>query len=322
MYYKGIVIHPEELSDYWLDRLEGTDINFLGIHPVGKSYNGETVAEAVEWIQDPETQRLLARASAMGIAVEYEMHALNWLLPRELFAQHPDWFRMNKAGERVADYNCCPSNPEALAYLSERAAELASIFPTATGRYHFWTDDVPDPKCHCPKCRELTPADESMLMYNAMNRGIRRIQPDAGVAYLAYDNAIDGPVHIKPDEGVFLEYAPMKRNVTRAINDPESAMNRQAIAPLNRLIEIFGTKNAQVLEYWLDNSWFSNWERPMRRFDFSRDIVALDSMWYDRLGFETITCFACYLGEEYFETNGEHIDVAAYATALGTLAKQ
>ena len=69
MHYKGIVIHPDELSDYWLDRLEGTDINFLGIHPVGKSYYGETVAEAVEWVQKPETQRLLERAAAMGIAV-------------------------------------------------------------------------------------------------------------------------------------------------------------------------------------------------------------------------------------------------------------
>ncbi len=322
MHYKGIVIHPDELSDFWLDCLEDTDINFLGIHPVGKSANGETVAEAIQWIQMPETQRLLERAASMGIVVEYEMHTLNWLLPRELFADHPDWFRMNEHGQRVADYNCCASNPEALAFLEERAAELAEIFRTSTGRYHFWTDDVPNPKCHCPRCRELTASDEALLMYNAMNRGVRRVQPDAGVSYLAYDDAIATPEKVVPDEGVYLEYAPMKRNVTRAIFDPESEMNRQAIASLEGLLKAFGTKNAQVLEYWLDNSWFSNWERPMRRFDFPRDVVALDSIWYERLGFETITCFACYLGEEYYETTGDRIDIAAYAAALGTLSPQ
>ncbi|MBQ8683687.1 MAG: DUF4838 domain-containing protein [Clostridia bacterium] len=321
MHYKGIVIHPDELSNYWLDRLEGTDINFLGIHPVGKSYHGETVAEAVEWVQKPETQQLLQRAEAMGIAVEYEMHALNWLIPRELFAEHPDWFRMNENGERVADYNCCPSNPEVLEYLADRAAELAGIFKTSSGRYHFWTDDVPEPKCHCPKCRELTASDEAVLMYNAMNKGVRRAQPDAGVSYLAYDIAIDAPEKVKPDEGIFLEFAPMKRNTSRAICDPESEMNKQAIAPVGRLLEVFGHKNAQVLEYWLDNSWFSGWARPMKRFDFPRDIVALDSAWYDRAGFETMTCFACYLGEEYHETTGDEVDIEAYSQALGILAK-
>ncbi|MBP3437512.1 MAG: DUF4838 domain-containing protein [Clostridia bacterium] len=320
MRYKGIVIYPEELSDYWLDRVADSGMNFLGIHPMGGNLQGKPIAEAIEWVQRPETQRLLERAESLGIAVEYEMHALSWLMERELFAEHPDWFRMDENGERTNDYNCCASSEEGLAHLTERAAKLASIFKTPTGRYHFWTDDVPKPKCHCPKCREISAADETMKIYNAINRGIQSVDPNGCQSYLAYDNVIDGPDTVKPDKGIYLEFAPMLRNTQRTICDPESEMNKRAVAPIRRLIELFGTKDAQVLEYWLDNSWFSDWKMPIRRFAFSPDIVAIDSAYYEKCGFETITTFGIYLGEDYYKSFGEHFDVHSYSKAVGKLS--
>ncbi len=321
MQHKGIVIYPEELSDYWIDRISDSGLNFLGIHPRGGNLKGKPIEEAIEWIKKPETQKLVEKAESLGIAVEYEMHALSWLIPRDLFEKYPEWFRMDENGERTSDYNCCASNKLALEYLSERAAELAKIFKTASGRYHFWTDDVPFPKCHCPECEGITASDEAMKVYNAINAGIRSVHSGAGQSYLAYDNMIDGPNTIKPDEGIFVEYAPMKRNLTRPMCDPESEMNKEATAPIEHLIKTFGSKNAQVLDYWLDNSWFSDWKEPIRRFGYSPDIVAIDSAWYEKQGFETITSFGIYLGEKYYKLFGEHFDIYSYSKALGSLGK-
>ena len=321
MQYKGIVIYPEELSDYWLDRLEGTGLNFLGIHPVGGNTQGKAIEDAIEWIRLPETRRLIDRAERLGIAVEFEMHALSWLIPRSLFETQPEWFRMNENGERVADSNCCFSHPEVLEYTAERSAELAKIFETSRGRYQFWGDDVANPRCNCPRCREMSGSDAVMMFYNAVNEGIRSVFPGAGQSYLAYDDVIVPPEHVTPADGIFLEYAPMKRNLTRPMWDPESEMNKKSIEPVGRLLEVFGHKNAQVLDYWLDNSWFSGWKKPIQRFRCLMDVVGQDAIWYERAGFETITSFAIYLGEEYYKTFGEHFDVDTYSKMLGTVLK-
>lgn len=321
MQHKGLVIYPEELSDYWLDRLDGTGLNFLGIHPTGGNTGGRSVAEAVEWVQKPETRRLLERAERMGIAVEFEMHALSWLIQRDLFEKRPDWFFMNENGERVQNSNCCFMNPEVLEYTAERSAELAKIFETPSGRYHFWVDDVAHPRCNCPICRETQGSDQVMTFYNAVNQGVRSVFPNACTAYLAYDDVIVPPENVKPDEGIFLEFAPMQRNLTRPMCDPESEINKKAIAPVGRLLEVFGRKNAQVLDYWLDNSWFSGWRKPIQRFRYPVDVAAQDAAWYERAGFETITSFGIYLGEEYYQMYGEHFDIETYAKALGTCLK-
>ena len=76
------------------------------------------------------------------------------------------------------------------------------------------------------------------------------------------------------------------------------------------------------IDYWLDNSWFSQWKKPIRRFAFSPDIVAIDSAWYEKQGFETISCFGIYLGEEYYNLFGEHFDIQSYSKALGCLNKE
>ena len=54
MRYKGILIYPNELDDYWLDRLEGTGINFLGIHPVGGNTQGKAVEDAIAELEQSE----------------------------------------------------------------------------------------------------------------------------------------------------------------------------------------------------------------------------------------------------------------------------
>ena len=66
--------------------------------------------------------RFLDACAHYGIEVEHELHAIDWLLPRTMFATEPTFFRMNAKGERTPDSNCCPSNPFALETLANVAA--------------------------------------------------------------------------------------------------------------------------------------------------------------------------------------------------------
>ena len=91
----GAVIHPEELSDTWLERMKQAGLNVLGLHPVGGVHADQSLKDMIEDEFLPEKQALYARARSMGLEIEYEMHALSYLLPRRLFKRHPDWFRMN-----------------------------------------------------------------------------------------------------------------------------------------------------------------------------------------------------------------------------------
>ena len=50
---------------------------------------------------------------------------------------------------------------------------------------------------------------------------------------------------------------------------------------------------------------------------FTSVAVALDSAWYEKLGFETMTSLAIFLGKDYYDRFGEHFDIATYSKALG-----
>lgn len=314
---RGILIHPEELDHTWLDEIEKTNINVLGLHPVGGFRAPRSLAAAVERHRTPEFQALLQRARSMGLIIEYEAHALRYLVPSHLYEQHPDWFRMNAEGQRVPDYNICPSCEAALKYLTERTAELTAALDTGSNRFYWWADDVEGNACCCEKCRNLSASDQLMIITNAIHRGVRKVKPDGMTAYLAYHDAMLPPTQVQPDEGIFVEYAPIHRKPHRPINDPECAENAAEVRPLQALLDYFGTAHAQVLEYWMDNSLFSNWTKPPKAMTLDSDVMREDVAFYRSMGFDSITSFGCYLGADYRALHGQP-PVAEYGAILCT----
>ena len=299
---RGVVIHPYELDEKWLDMMVDLNLNVLGLHPVGGKKANETLDALLQ--SREQLQPLLERAKQMGIAVEYEMHALSWLMPRVLYEKHPEWFRMDDKGQRTPDFNICASNEEALEYLTHRAQELASLLPTEDHLYYFWIDDVSGYRCHCPKCAELSASDQQLTLVNAIQRGVKKSDPLGKTAYLAYLDAIRVPQNAKPEEGIFLEFAPIRRKTDVSINDPACSENRQEIADLENLLAFFGREDAKVLDYWTDNSLFSKWTYPPQSFMLNSEVMRRDVQYYEKLGFDSITAFACYLGEDYRKLHG------------------
>lgn len=299
----GMIIHPEELTKRWIDRLASAGADVLGIHPWGGGRAKDSLKELVDTLKTEEFRELIDYAKSRGLKIEYELHAVGYLLPRELFDTHPEYFRMNARGERVNDYNLCVTNKEALALLGERAAALAENLYGSEDKFYFWLDDGKGLHCHCDSCRALSPSDQQLIALNTMLRAVKKKNPRAKMAYLAYFDSLTPPTAAEPEEGIFLEYAPMYKYTAKG-EDAEALISGE-LAALPALLDTFGRGDAKVLEYWYDNSMYSKWTKPPLKFTLDEARMAEDISEYKRLGFADVATFACFLGEDYTELYGD-----------------
>lgn len=298
---KELLVHTEELTKKWIDRMCDTGVDILGIHPRGGAEAASTLAELVDRLENDESFRaLLDYAAERGMEIEYELHAGSYLLPRSLFDTHPEYFRMNENGERVCEVNFCFSNDEAVEYVASAALELAGKLYRSAPRYYFWLDDGKDIGCRCEKCRKMSVSDCQMKVMNRIAQKLREKDENAKLAYLAYYETVPTPKLFKPEAGIFVEYAPLERDIHKPVRQCDDM--KKEIADL---LEFFGNKDAKALEYWYDNSLFSGWKKPPKRMVPDGDVIRDDLDYYFSLGFEYAASFACFLGEDYEELYGE-----------------
>lgn len=314
---RGIIIFPSELTRRSVRQIIESGLDAVGIHAAFTDSGKNCVQNLIDLLKNEEFKKNLQMLRSAGIVVEYELHAMDWLLPHTAFDQHPEWFRMNDAGVRKADFNFCPSNQEALTYVEEKAQELAKLLPSPQShRFYFWIDDNGE-YCHCPQCQGLNASDQALIVYNHILKGIRKSDPQGKQCYLAYQKTIQAPQRIKPDAGIFLEYAPIDRMSGLAINDLRCEKNIGQKNALGGLLRVFGTKDSQVLEYWLDLSRFYAWKPPFGELPFYPHVIRQDVVFYRSIGFERMTSFACRLMEdEYINCYGE-APIKQYVDLLG-----
>lgn len=312
----SILIHPSELSRRWIDRMAEQGVDTLGLHPEGGKKAWETLEHLLSLLETEDFRSLLAYAESRGLRIEYEFHAAGYLVERSLIDEHPEYFRMNEAGERVNDWNFCISCDEALDHAARRASELTDRLWGSAERYFFWLDDARVGKCHCSRCRELSSSDQQLIFLNALIRRIREKRPNATLAYLAYYDTLSLPTTVTPEEGIFLEFAPLDKSRRNAVDREKYAdgirRENEMRAPL---LEFFGKRNSRVLEYWLDNSLFSGWKKPPVRFTCDRAEIERDITEYVALGYEDISTFGCFLGQDYEELYGEP-DITPFTDAV------
>ena len=302
-----LLIHPEELSQRWINLARENGVKRLSIHPWGGKNAHKSLADLLSRLETPEYREMIDTLIDGGVEIGYEFHAASYLLPRELFDEHPEYFRMDEEGNRIADRNFCFSSEEAVEIFSKNAAALAKRLYRSPKDFYFWLDDTRTATCSCPECKKRSFSDHQLNMMNRMLREIRKEIPDARMCYLAYFEALPVPTEVKPDEGIFLEYAPIDR-----FNGKGFLLEGENLDTLKGLLDFFGRKDAKVLEYWYDNSLFSKWKKPPVRFVADNETIRRDYAFYRELGFPTLSSFACFLGEDYLELYGEP-DLSAVA---------
>lgn len=171
-------------------------------------------------------------------------HILPFLLPRSLFAEHPDYFRMDAAGRRDAEGNFCVSSQAALEIISANAVKLVRARPHLAV-LHVWGHDVDSGSwCACPDCRQFTAQDQYVIACNAIVAGLRNSGFTIRVSPVAYHDTLVPDLTVQPDPELELSFALRNRCYAHAIDEPQCERNLwhrknvlrwQSRIPANRL---------------------------------------------------------------------------------------
>ncbi len=327
---RGVILRHFDLSlKDWPERCAKAGINTIGLHV---SQRADVLAD---FIARDEGQHFLSRCAELGIEVEYELHAMGDLLSREYFARDQTLFRMNENGSRTRDANCNPFSAEALEIIAEKAVDYARVFAPTTNRYFYWPDDGAKWD-FSPEGRELNASDQALLVENRILQALRQhVNPNAQLAHLSYHQTLPVPGQVKPEPGMFLEFAPIMRDYSSQIikrdaatlyrnksHHPNPPTNAGYLDFLAENLSLFGARNAQALEYWLDASLFSrrahrNRPQPAVKVPWNDKVCRSDVAAYRKLGIRHITTFACSIDADYAERHGDPQPLLnAYGEAL------
>jgi hypothetical protein len=162
----------------------------------------------------------------------------------------------------------------------------------------------------------LTDSDQALLFENYLIKALRRINSKASLAHLAYANTLSPPRVVKPEPGIFLEYAPIKRRYDIPYKEQTAPDQQDALSALDANLKVFPADSAQVLEYWLDVSRFSGWKRPAVKLPWRRDVLESDLATYGVRGIRQVTSFAVYVDAEYRRMYGEPDFIQGYGEAF------
>jgi len=254
-----------------------------------------------------------------GIGVEYGGHVLQLLLPRDRFAEHPEYFPAGDDGVRAARGNLCVSNPDAVALVRQGALAYVHDHPE-NELLHIWGADVwRGAWCRCGQCRELPPQLQYMKVVNAIASELAADSKAPPIAYLAYHDTIEPHPGLKPLDNVWFEWAPRERCYSHAIDDPTCEINPRYLESLKRYIEIFDGRG-HIFEYYADAILFGG-------LGFATPaVVASDLRAYRQLGLTSISCltFGAYsvmaypVNLEAFVRGSEDPDFEPGATLVDT----
>jgi hypothetical protein len=309
---RGIVLLLSDLLSVgdWPERAKKAGLTTIATHFItNPRFKHHKMDHLIDFLKSERGQRLREECAKLGIEVEHETHAMSDLLPRSLFKKDHSMFRMDEGGQRTRESNFCAHSSAAITTICENAVKYAQVLKPTTGRYFLWIDDG-RPMCRCSKCRVFSDSDQALILENAVVKALRRhVSPNATLAHLAYTNTMQPPTQVKPEPGVFLEFAPIRRSWSHPLSQREvkrgPLTHGQQLDLLDANLEVFGKDNAQVLEYWLDASMFSGWKRPAKKVPWNREVFLDDLKTYGRRGIHHITSFGAFIDAEYIRLHGE-----------------
>lgn len=312
---KGLVVVPSDFNGHdWVERLQKLQLNTLGLHS-----GGGAAHHVLDKLDFTTSRDFIDHVKAAGLDYEYELHAPADLMPVGLADSHPEYFACDDKGERHPGHtNWCGSADGALTTVADHAAALADVLRPSTHRYFFWGEDRSSGTwCRCPKCAPLSDSDQNLATANAIAARLRQTDPAAQVACLCYHGTFAAPRNVAPAPGVFLEYAPYRRDYHHALDDASCETNRYQLQILLDLLKVFPPETAHILEYWLDASKYG-YIGPVQKPIFVPEVVKRDLALYHSLGIRSITSFAVRMDGDYFKQYGD-AELNLYAEYINAL---
>ena len=228
-------------------------------------------------------EELEAMYRERGIELEYGGHVLQQLLPRERFADNPDYFPAAGDGSRNQLGNLCVSSQGAIAVVRKGASGYLKRHPESR-LLHVWGADVWEGAwCLCERCRGLAPQLQYLQVVNEIAGAAHGAGTHGAVAYLAYHDTLEPAPGMKPHRNAWFEWAPRERCYSHAIDDPDCETNPRYFNSLNRYLESFEGRG-HVFEYYADAILFGG-------MGFATpSVIARDLRAYHALGLRSVSC--------------------------------
>jgi hypothetical protein len=239
--HRGVYWQPEANRDYTAEEV----LRFyakLRFNAMGDSMKFEEYA--------PIAERL-------GIRLEIGGHGLPTLLPRELFEEKPELFRMYQpedfGGGRMKDFNLCVTHPESKKIIQEHyRKKLEELKGKPIYALHAWPDDLMGGGwCLCPSCRALSPCDQATLAMRHLAEVVAEGNYNVRIPLIAYHDTMHPGNKIAPPPEAFLLFAPRERCYAHPLDDPSCRRNRFYMEALKEWSGAFkGIDDAHTFEYY------------------------------------------------------------------------
>lgn len=228
---------------------------------------------------------LLPLAKKVGLRMELGGHGFSKLLPRELFDEKPELFRMFQpddfGGRRMADSNLCVTNQKTKRIVQKNFRKKLT---ESKGAYalHLWADDLPAGGwCQCPSCRAFPPEDQATLAMRILADEAKSIGNDMKIPVLAYHDTMTPGPEVDVSDNMFLLFAPRERCYGHALDDSNCQRNRFYLDALKQWMKKFdGIRDNHTFEYYFDQILF----RGMH--PYIPEIIAGDMNAYEKHGIE------------------------------------
>jgi len=140
---------------------------------------------------------------------------------------------------------------------------------------------------------------------------------------------LDPPKSVTPHKDIFLEFAPFYRNWSYPLSEEwhegrvSGMTHGKYLRALKENLKVFPAETAQVLEYWMDDSLFSNWDpNNLVEVPWDNEVFLSDIKTYASYGIRNITCYCAYVGPGYVKKFGFPDFLAQYGQGLSNYGKE
>ena len=213
-----------------------------------------------------------------GSPTEYcvnAVHSLQWIITRDMFDEHPEYFGCDDNGNRSLNRQPCLSNDDVLQLVVNYAmnffSQYSNIFSVSQNDGMAF--------CQCDKCKAFNKAHgntDSASMINFVNRvagKVREKYPDARFETLAYQNSLTPPENLEIADGVVIRMCPINGCVIHDFGDPlcrENAKFDKAVKGWAELSEsIYMWNYSTDFQYYY--ALFPNITTLQKRYQYFRD---------------------------------------------------
>ena len=197
-----------------------------------------------------------------GITIEVGGHGYQNFLNADmeggkLFDQHPEWFGLDKDGQRRKEqqYVFCTSNDAAVNYLIDQFMAYIKAHPEIQV-YDFWPPDGAR-WCECDACQKLGSAsDRQAILLKQVAERVKQIRPDLRLEMIAYNSIIDPPEKQTIDKNVLVDFCPINQEFDHQINDPAAENNAAYVTELKAWRSKFDG-DISIYSYYRKYAWDS-----------------------------------------------------------------